>query len=179
MSSEPHLSRCCPYLGDCTDITTAKGVPYKVGFAGNETTLTVFNVFIILGIISNLLILIHTIFIKMKIHSQIGKYITTISVIEIFISISWIINIKVFDDTKKITESCDICKNYAIVTTFLYLFSWFLLFVTNKQLRKLIANQLVINDKKETALTIITCAILAFVVSVLLAVTKVTGISVS
>ena len=179
MSNEPHLSRCCPYLGDCNDTDGRKDVPYKVGFAGDEITLTIFNVVIILGIISNLLILIHTIFVKMKIHSQIGKYITTISVIEIFISISWIINIKYFYDTKRITNKCDMCKNYAVVTTFLYLFSWFLLFVTNKQLRKLIANQLITNDKKETALTIMICAILALGVSILLSVAKVTGISVS
>ena len=170
MNYESHFSRCCPYFGNCTE-----GPIYKVGFA-QETSLTIFHIFIFLGIIANLITLIHTIFFKMKIESQIGKYLMVISIVEICISVCWVINIFYFENTNEMEKKCIECKNYAILPTFLYLFSWSLILVTNKQLKKLITFELVKNDRKEIALTIIKWAILALIVSVVLAITKITGI---
>ena len=175
MSDDPNLSRCCPYLGSCTGINP---VVYRVGFV-QDISFVIFLIFIFLGIISNLIILIHTIFFKMKVQSQLGKYMAIISVVEIFISVCWILNIFIFKDTKIIATHCTICTNYAIVPTFLHLFSWVLIFETNRQLKKLIASQLVTNDRKEIIKTVGICAAFALAMSLFFSVTKLTGISVS
>lgn len=167
-----NLSRCCPYPGDCIE-----GPSYKVGFS--QEVLWLFVVISFLGIGSNLFIVIQKLFFKQKAESNLRRLITSISIIELLISVTWIVNIFQFGETKDMTEQCTVCKIYAIFPTFLYLLCWLLLLVANKHLKKLVSSALIVNNKKAFLISLGICIVIAGLFSVFFYLIQFTGVSVS
>ena len=170
--SNPSVSRCCPYLGDCSAHT------YNVGYAGNHA-LIVFIIFNIIGILSNLVMLIYSFFFKKSEHTNINRLFLSVSVIELLISITWIINISVFKDTAEMEAKCEYCKVYACFPTFLYITLWLLLIETMRQLKKIIASALIVNNSKAFLKNLLICILFAFAFTVSAYFLNLTGTSVS
>jgi hypothetical protein len=163
---------CCIVGGDC------EGVPnYYVGFASKIFWL--FVAFNILGIGSNLFIVIQKLFFQSKTESNLRKLITSISIVELLISVTWLINIFYFRTINIILNQCYACKIYAIVPTFLYLFCWLLLLVANKNLKKLVSSALIVNNKKSFLISIGICFVIAGTLSSGFYFLNLTGVSVS
>ena len=165
-------SDCCPYLGGCQDEPI-----YSVGFA--KKIFGLFITFNILGIGSNLFIVIQKLFFKQKTESNLRRFITSISIVELLISVTWLINIFYFTNTQIIYKQCSVCKIYAIAPTFLYLFCWLLLLVANKNLKKLVSSALIVNNKKSFVISIGVCFVISGALSVIFYFSRLTGLSVS
>lgn len=165
---------CCPYYGDCT----GKEEPvYYVGFA--KQIFWLFVAFNILGIGSNLFIVIQKLFFKRSTESNLRRLITSISIVELLISVTWLINIFVFKHTQIMANKCSECRIYAIAPTFLYLFCWLLLLVANKNLKKLVSSALIVNNKKSFLISIGICFVIAGALSLGFYFLNLTGVSVS
>ena len=165
---------CCPYIGNCSGNTT-----FKVGYAIENVALNVFIIFNIIGIVSNLIMLIYSFFFKKREETIINRLFLSVSVIELLISIAWIINISVFPNAGKMYDRCDVCKVYACFPTFLYLTLWLLLIETMRQLKKIIASALIHNDSKEFVRNLFVCILFAFGFTIAAYFLNLTGTSVS
>ena len=166
--------RCCPYIDNCSN-----DIDVRVGYAIAGTSLFVFIIFNILGIVSNLIMLIYSFFFKKREETNINRLFLSVSVIELLISIAWIINISVFQNAKEMNDKCNACKVYACFPTFLYLTLWLLLIETMRQLKKIIASALIVNNAKEFLKNLIACIIFAFAFTIAGYLLDLTGTSVS
>ena len=172
--STPFDLRCCPYIDNCSN-----DIDVRVGYAIAGTSLFVFIIFNILGIVSNLIMLIYSFFFKKREETNINRLFLSVSVIELLISIAWIINISVFQNAKEMNDKCNACKVYACFPTFLYLTLWLLLIETMRQLKKIIASALIVNNAKEFLKNLIACIIFAFAFTIAGYLLDLTGTSVS
>lgn len=113
--------------------------------------------------------------------SSLEKLLIFLSVIEIGISCTWVIQTTTFDNNIIIKQKCPQCKILGLVSIFLYISDWVILGLTIKQFKQIMLNPLdaILKPDKNIKKFLVTGFILAGLSTFLAWYGDLTGISVS
>jgi hypothetical protein len=129
-------SDACQFPGAKDD----DGIGYEIKFKK-------FYYFInVAGIIVNLIFFVNSFwkifFVKKGKMSSLETRLLTLCIVEILISVIWILNITNFFTLKDKSDDCEYCRTLALISIFLYVTDWMLLVFNLRQFKRILVNPL-------------------------------------